>query len=249
MHSESDAAKLSAPRHAFPNTRWSVVCLAGRNDTTRAQEALARLCEAYWHPLYAYARKRGRSPEDAQDLTQSFFARLLAQNWVGDADPAKGRFRTFLLTSLNRFLANEWDRSRAQKRGGGAEAQPFDTEAAERLYQANAADAMTPDRLYDRQWAMTLLDRALARLGMEQERLGKNVEFDVLRPLLTAARGEVPYAEIASRLGLNETAARMALHRLRKRFRELFREEIAQTVAAPCEVEEEIRHLMAALAG
>jgi RNA polymerase sigma factor (sigma-70 family) len=230
-------------------THWSVVLTAGGSDTTRAHDALANLCQTYWYPLYAYVRRRGQSPEDAQDLTQEFFARLLAGKWVGDADRAKGRFRTFLLTALNRFLANEWDRARAQKRGGGAVSVPLDTAVAEGRYCADTKNALAPDRLYDRQWAMTLLDRALTRLETEHEGLGKAAEFAALSPALTAERGDIPYATMATQLGLSETAARMAVHRLRKRFREVFREEIAQTVAAPDEVEEEIRHLLAALAG
>lgn len=222
---------------------------AGRSDTTRAHDALAKLCQTYWYPLYAYVRRRGQSPEDAQDLTQEFFARLLAGNWVGDADRTKGRFRTFLLTALNRFLANEWDRARAQKRGGGAVSVPLDTEVAESRYCADTKNALAPDRLYDRQWAMTLLDRALTRLEAEHQRLGKGAQFAVLSPALTAERGDVPYATIATQLSLGETAARMAVHRLRKRFREVFREEIAQTVADPDTIEQEIRHLLAALGG
>lgn len=233
---------------AFVTTHWSVVLTAGRSDTTRAHGALSRLCETYWFPLYAYVRRRGHSPEDAQDSTQDFFSRLLAGNWVGDADRTKGRFRTFLLTALNRFLANEWDRARAQKRGGGAVSVPLDTAVAESRYCADTWNAMTPDRLYDRQWAMTLLDRALTRLEAEHQRLGKAAEFAVLSPALTAERGAIPYAAMATRLRLREAAARMAVHRLRKRFREVFREEIAQTVAQPDEVEAEIRHLLAALA-
>lgn len=239
----------SAPRPAFVTTHWSVVLTAGRSDTTRAQEALSRLCETYWYPLYAYVRRRGQSPEDAQDLTQEFFARLLAGQWVGDADRAKGRFRTFLLTALNRFLANEWDRASAQKRGGGAASVPLDTAMAESRYCVDTQAVLTPDRFYDRQWAMTLLDRALSRLEAEQQRLGKATEFAVLSPALTADRGDIPYAAMAAQLGLSEPTTRMAVHRLRKRFREVFREEIAQTVSQPDAVEAEIRHLLAALAG
>lgn len=236
-------------RPAFVTTHWSVVLAAGRTDTTRAHEALAHLCDTYWYPLYAYARRRGHSPEDAQDSTQEFFARLLAGNWVGDADRAKGRFRTFLLTALNRFLNNEWDRARAQKRGGCVVVVPYDTTVAESRYDAEANNALAPDRLYDRQWAMTLLERALTRLESEQQRSGRAAEFAALSPALTAERGDIPYDTLATQLGLSEPAARMAVHRLRKRFREVFREEIAQTVAQPGEMEEEIRHLLAALAG
>jgi RNA polymerase sigma factor (sigma-70 family) len=235
-------------RPAFVTTHWSVVVTAGRSDTPRAQEALEKLCQAYWYPLYAYVRRRGHSVEDAQDSTQEFFSRLLAGNWVGDADRAKGRFRSFLLTALNRFLANEWDHARAKKRGGGEVAVPLDAALAESRYCADTTSALEPDRLYDRQWAMTLLDRALARLEAEQQRTGKAEEFAVLSPALTAERGDIPYATMAEKLGLSDTATRMAVHRLRKRFREVFREEITQTVAEPGEVEEEIRHLLAALA-
>ena len=241
--------EVSPCRSAFVTTHWSVVLTAGRSDTTRAHEALSRLCETYWYPLYAYVRRRGHSPEDAQDSTQEFFARLLAGNWVGDADRTKGRFRTFLLTALNRFLASEWDRARAQKRGGGAASVPLDTEVAETRYCADTKNALTADRLYDRQWAMTLLDRALTRLEAEHQRLGKAADFAVLSPALTAERGDIPYATMAAQLGLSEPATRMAVHRLRKRFREVFREEIAQTVAQPGEVEEEMRYLLAAFAG
>jgi len=237
------------PEPVFATTRWSEVLAAGKGDSRQGHEALARLCETYWYPLYAFVRRRGLSPEDAQDSTQEFFARLLAGNWVSDADRAKGRFRTFLLTALNRFLANEWDRARAQKRGRGAPSVPLDTKVAETRYCADTKPEVAPDHLYDRQWALTLLDRALSRLEAEHQQLGKTSEFAVLSPALTAERGDISYATLAAQLDLSETAARMAVHRLRKRFRQVFREEIAQTVAEPDEVEAEIRHLVAALAG
>jgi RNA polymerase sigma-70 factor (ECF subfamily) len=236
-------------RPAFVTTHWSVVLAAGRSDTTRARDALAKLCQTYWYPLYAYVRRRGHSPEDAQDLTQEFFARLLAHDWVSRADPQKGRFRSYLLSALNHFLANEWDRARAQKRGGGVVSVPLDTAMAESRYCVDASSTLAPDRLYDRQWAMTLLDRALTRLEAEHQRLGKAAEFAALSPALTAERGDIPYGAMATQLGVSETATRMAVHRLRKRFRVVFREEIAQTVAQPDKVEDEIRHLLAALAG
>jgi RNA polymerase sigma factor (sigma-70 family) len=232
---------------AFVTTHWSVVLAAARKDTASAQGALARLCETYWYPLYAYVRRRGYGPEDAQDLTQGFFAQLLSHGWVADADRQRGRFRTFLLTALSRYLANEWDRRQTQKRGGGAPVLPLDTAVAEGRYQAEGAEAMPPDRLYDRQWAMTLLERALSRLRLEHEQAGKAAEFAVLSPMLTAERGEIPYAEVAKQLGVPEAGARQTVHRLRKRFRELFREEIAQTLDGPAEVEEEIRYLLGAL--
>jgi RNA polymerase sigma-70 factor (ECF subfamily) len=237
------------PQPVFATTRWSEVLAAGQECSAHSQEALAHLCESYWYPLYAFVRRRGLSPEDAQDSTQEFFSRLLAGNWLRDADRGKGRFRTFLLTALTRFLANEWDRVHAQKRGGGTVPLPLDTELAETRYQSDTKYEIPPDRFYDRQWAMTLLDRALKRLEAERQRLGKDAEFAALSSALTLDRGDIPYAMLAAQLGVSEPAARMAVHRLRKRFRQIFREEIARTVAEPNEVEAEIRHLVAALAG
>ena len=224
-----------------------MVARAGHSDTPQAQAALEKLCQTYWYPLYAYVRRRGHSVEDAQDSTQEFFARLLAGHWVSDADRTKGRFRTFLLTALNRFLANEWDHAHARKRGGDFVAVPLDTDIAESRYSADTKAALDADRLYDRQWAITLLDRTLNRLEAEQQRLDKADEFAVLSVALTAERGDIPYAAMAAKLNQNEPAVRMAVHRLRKRFREVFREEISQTVADPREVEAEIRHLLGAL--
>ena len=239
----------SVPGVVFATTQWTVVLTAGHRSTPEADRALEELCRTYWYPLYAYVRRRGYSPPDAQDLTQEFFARLLAKHWIASADREKGRFRTFLLTALSRFLANEWDRARTQKRGGQAVHLPLDTAIAETRYAADSALALPPDRLYDRHWAMTLLDRALTRLRTEQERAGKAREFAVLSRFLTSEKGSIPYAEAANELDISEPAARQAVHRLRRRFRETFREEITQTVAAPGEVDEEIRHLLAALSG
>jgi RNA polymerase sigma-70 factor (ECF subfamily) len=248
--SGSDALPANAAvGDIFATTHWTVVLAAGRRSTPQADHALEELCRTYWYPLYAYARRRGHGPEDAQDLTQEFFARLLAKHWIESADREKGRFRTFLLTAMSRFLGNEWHRAGAQKRGGYAAHLPLDAGTAESRYEADSAITLTPDRLYDRQWAMTLLDRALTRLRTEQERAGKAREFAVLSPFLTAERGGIPYDQAAAQLGVNHAAARQAVHRVRKRFREVFREEITQTVAAPEEVEEEIRHLLAALSG
>jgi RNA polymerase sigma-70 factor (ECF subfamily) len=223
-----------------------VVLAAGGNEETKAASALEALCKSYWHPLYAYLRKRGFSPHDAQDLTQGFFTRLLEGGWVTKADATKGRFRTFLLTALNRFLANEWDRERAQKRGGGQKICPIDTEVAERLCTPTQAGTL-PDAVYDRQWALTLLERALSRIREEQESAGKKDEFAILVPYLSSERGEIPYEELAVALGTSEATARQAVHRLRKRFRQAFRDEIANTVDDPGQIEDEIRHLLSAL--
>lgn len=233
----------------FVTTHWSVVVTAGRTDTTRAQEALSRLCETYWYPLYAYVRRRGHSPEDAQDLTQEFFARLLARNWVGAADPDKGRFRTFLLTAMSRFLADEWDKARAQKRGGGLSPVPLQFDTAETRYGLEPADPATPEQCFERRWALTLLAEVLNRLQAEYDRQGKAALFSALHPCLTGSRETQPYAELAVRLDMNEGAVKVAVHRLRKRYRQLLREEIANTVASPGEVDEELRHLFTALAG
>jgi RNA polymerase sigma-70 factor (ECF subfamily) len=209
---------------------------------------LEALCSNYWHPLYAYLRRRGFSECDAQDLTQGFFARLLEGGWVNKADATKGRFRTFLLTALNRFIANEWDRARAQKRGGGQVICSFDTELAEQLCARLPAGA-SPDAAYDRQWALTLLERALDRVRAEQEAGGKGEEFAVLSQYLAAERGAIPYAQIATSLSVTEGAARQSVHRLRKRFRQAFREEIAHTIHDESQIEDEIRHLLSALSG
>jgi RNA polymerase sigma factor (sigma-70 family) len=249
MTTDPSHTSTHVPPNIFATTHWTVVLAAGRRSTRQSERALEELCRTYWFPLYAYVRRRGHSPPDAQDLTQEFFARLLAKHWIESADREKGRFRTFLLTAMSRFLANEWDRAGTQKRGGHAAQLPLETETAEIRYEADSALTLTPDRLYDRQWAMTLLDRALTRLRAEHERAGKAREFSILSPFLTAERGTIPYAEVAAQLGVKEAAARQAVHRVRKRFREVFREEITQTVAAPEETDAEIRHLLAALSG
>jgi RNA polymerase sigma-70 factor (ECF subfamily) len=246
---ESALREEASPRSpVFATTHWSVVLSAGASDTTDARAALARLCQTYWHALYAYVRRRGHSPHDAEDLTQEFFARLLAHNWVARAEQQKGRFRSFLLTALNRFLADEWDKALTQKRGGGRPAVSLDTEEAERRYQEDAGTGMTADRVYDRQWAVALLDRTMGRLRAEFAQASKAREFARLKGYLTADREDIPYAEAATATGLSEGAARVAVHRLRKRYRELFREEIAHTVAEPGEVEAELRYLIDVLA-
>jgi RNA polymerase sigma-70 factor (ECF subfamily) len=221
---------------------------ARRKDSPQSAAALETLCRTYWYPLYAYVRRQGHSPPDAQDLTQEFFARLLQKDYLKAAAREKGRFRTFLIVALKRFLANEWDRVRAQKRGGGQPLLSLDTELAEQRYRIEPAEQATADKIYERRWALTLLDRTLARLREEFAATGRARDFDRLKVCLTAERGEISYAEIAAALGLSEGAARVAVHRLRKRFREVFREEIAHTVSGPEDIEEEVRYLMGVLA-
>jgi RNA polymerase sigma-70 factor (ECF subfamily) len=234
---------------AFLTTHWSVVLAAGQPDTTKAYDALARLCQTYWHPLYAYVRRLGYSPHDAQDLTQEFFARLLARNSLAGADESRGRFRSYLLASLKHFLANEWDKARAQKRGGGQVPIPIDPASAETGCVFEPADPVTAEKIYERRWALTLLDLVLRRLRQEYAVTGREKLFEELKPTLTEARRSVRYAEIAIRLGSSEGAVKVAVHRLRQRYREVLRAEIADTVAGPGEVEDELRNLFAALAG
>ena len=233
----------------FVTTHWSVVLSAGRSDSTRAQAALAGLCETYWYPLYAYVRRRGYGPEDAQDLTQEFFARLLQHNWLAQADRKRGRFRTFLLAALSNFLANEWDKARAQKRGGAVQIVPLQFDSAETRYGQDPPDPLTPEESYERRWALALLDRVLSRLQAENTAAQKLEWFETLKPCLLGDREHQPYELLATRLGLTEGAVKVAVHRLRQRYRQLLREEIAHTVATPAEVEEELRYLVKVLAG
>jgi RNA polymerase sigma-70 factor (ECF subfamily) len=236
-----EAAK---PRNYFATTHWSVVLNAGRSETTQGRNALAALCETYWYPLYAYVRRQGHLPHDAEDLTQEFFARLLESDSLAGVSPEKGKFRTFLLIALKRFLTNEWHRANSQKRGGGLIRVPLPGHTAETRYIAEPAEPLTAEKLYERRWALTLLDRVLDRLGHEFNGAGKGNLFEKLKPYLMAEKGAISYAEAAAALGMNEGAFKVAVHRLRRRFRELFREEVAQTVAGPEEIDEEIRHLL-----
>jgi RNA polymerase sigma-70 factor (ECF subfamily) len=232
----------------FVSTQWSAVLAASRNDTTQAQAALEKLCRTYWYPLYAYARRRGYPAADAQDLTQAFFARLLERHWLGDADRERGRFRTFLLTAMSRFLADEWDKARAQKRGGGVANVAIQLDTAETRYGHEPADNCTPEHCYERRWALTLLDTVLERLRDEYEHAGKGELFTGLNSSLVGGRESQPYAELATKLDMNEGAVKVAVHRLRKRYRKLLRAEIAETMAATEDVDQELRHLFAVLA-
>ena len=247
------ATGTTAPRDGvirspvFVTTHWSVVVTAGGSDTTGARDALAKLCQTYWYPLYAYVRRRNFSPPDAEDLTQEFFARFLEHRWVGDADREKGRFRTFLLSAMNHFLANEWDKARAQKRGGGVPLLPLQFDTAETRYGREPADNVTPEQHFERRWAMTLLEEVVNRLRAEYEHDGKTELFAALNPCLVGDRTSQPYEELAKKLGVSEGAVKSAVHRLRQRYRQLLRDEIGHTVAGPAEVEEELRHLITVL--
>lgn len=235
---------MTSSHSQFAATRWTLVLNAAKQGGTEpARLALAELCRVYWFPLYAYVRRRGYSAEDAQDLTQAFFARLLEKNWLDAVAPEKGRFRAFLLAALKHFLANEWDKARAQKRGGGVVPVSLD---AETRYQREPVNELSPDRLFDRQWALALLETVLNQLRAEHDTNDKRWLFEALRGTLTGDQPEAGYAELGRQLGLNEGAIKVAVHRLRKRYRQLLRAEIAQTVNDPGQVAEELRSLFAA---
>jgi RNA polymerase sigma factor (sigma-70 family) len=224
-----------------------VLAAADGRASPRAAEAMEELCRAYWFPLYAYVRRRGHETHEAEDLTQEFFLRLLAKNCLAGVDRRKGKFRAFLLASLKHFLANEWDRCHAEKRGGGQTAISLDALKAESRYQLEPAHNLTPERLFERQWAIAVLDRVLARLQAEFAAEGKQAAFERLKPFLAAGRHSGGYAQVAAELEMTEGAVKTAVHRLRRRYRQLLRDEIAQTVAGPEEIDEEIRYLLATL--
>ncbi|MEP4077441.1 RNA polymerase sigma factor [Haloferula sp.] len=226
----------------FPATRWTQVAAASGPADTAAGEALELLCRHYWQPVYAVARRAGNDVEDAKDLTQGFFAKLLEKGWLGTADQEKGRFRTFLVTALKRYMMNEWHREHAAKRGGMSERVPLDAQLAERIDAGESGMNSSPEALFDRRWALALLDVAMKRLEEESAD-----SYAVLKDCLTAERGGIDYEKVASSLKLSEGAARVAVHRFRKRYRVLIREEVARTVADEDEVDDEMRALFLAL--
>jgi RNA polymerase sigma-70 factor (ECF subfamily) len=223
------------------------VIAAGQTDTPQAVEALEKLCLTYWYPIYSYLRRRGRGEQDAQDLTQGLFAQLLERRSIAGVEREKGKFRSFLLASLNYFLADERDRAHAQKRGGGREVFSLDAQEAEQRYRLEPVDERSPEKIFEQRWAMTLLDQVLARLGQEFGDAGKRELFARLQAFLVEGTGEETYAGVAHEAGMSEDAVKKAVQRMRRRYHQLFREEIAQTVASPAEVDEELRHLCAVL--
>jgi len=231
----------------FATTHWSVVVAAGGQDLPQRSEALEKLCRSYWYPLYAYIRRRGFNSEDARDLTQEFFARLLKKNYPAQADRAKGKFRSFLLLTLNHFLADEYDRAQAHKRGGGQSLISLDEEAAEGRYCREPVDDLTPEKLFERRWAEGILENALARLREEYGADGQSEAYAVLKGFEPGEQQALSYAEAAAKLGISESALKSKIHRLRQRHRELVREEIAQTVCTGAEVDEELRYLLGVL--
>ena len=245
--SVAETPKAADRAPVFVTTHWSVVLSAKAQDSFRSVEALEILCRIYWHPLYAYVRRRGYFPADAEDLTQEFFAWLLKRSWLGRADQQRGRFRSFLLTSLGNFLANEWDKARAQKRGAGR-ILSLQGDEAEAGYVHEPADNFTPEQSFEWRWALALLDQVMNRLSLEFIRDGKTVLFEALKPCLLGERTAQPYMTLATNLGMTEGSVKVSVHRLRQRYRQLLRDEIANTVAKPEEVEEELRYLFAVLA-
>jgi RNA polymerase sigma-70 factor (ECF subfamily) len=232
---------------AFAQTHWSVVLSAQGSDGPKASAALEALCRTYWFPLYGYVRRCGQSPEDAQDLTQEFFARLLQKDWLRAASPARGRFRWFLLASLKHFLANEWDRARAQKRGGGRRLISFDDLDPEKHYALEPTDGLSADKLYDRSWALTMLEKARMRLREEFALAGRADRFEALEQFLPGEESAATYAEVASRLGVAEGTIKSDVSRLRRRYGECLREEVANTVGSLTDLDDELRHMVEAL--
>jgi RNA polymerase sigma factor (sigma-70 family) len=231
----------------FPTTQWSRVIAAGKWDAPEARESLSTLCAAYWYPLYAFVRRRGHAAEQAKDLTQDFFALVLEKDLLAKADPNRGRFRSFLRTVCARFLANSFEHASARKRGGGRPNLPFDVLEAEGRYMGEMADHLTPERIFDRSWTMTLLGSVLDQLRREYDDAGRLETFDQLKDALIEGQQSTPYAAIAERLGSSEGAVRVAAHRLRRRYGILLRQQIAATVGDPAEVDDEIRALFGAL--
>jgi len=251
LMSAAESQSVSGDRGLFQfmTTHWSLVIAARDSQAPGVNEALEQLCRAYWQPVYAFVRRTVSNPEDARDLTQSFFVDLLSDRAFARADPEKGRFRSFLLGALKHFLADEHDRAKARKRGGDIEFVPFDTAVAESRYGADPSTAITPEAQFDRGWAMAVLDRALARLREEFELSGRAVLFDGLKGFLTGDKRAANYAEAAASLRITEGAAKMTVTRMRQRFRAIVRQEIAQTVTTPEQLELELRSFVEALAG
>ncbi len=244
----TDRNTSSGSPQAFPRTRWSVVLDAKQPYSPESAAALETICRSYWHPLYVFVRRSGHSPQDAEDLVQEFFCRLLEKHWLDAADPNKGRLRTFLIVAIRNFMAKEWRRASAQRRGGDQTYVSMDTAFAESCYAADPDTDLAAEEVFDRQWALTLLALTMERLQAEFTAAGKAGDFNVLKESLTASHGSLAYQSVAVRLDVSEGAARVAVHRLRKRFRELYREEISQTLPVGADVDGEMRHLASALA-
>lgn len=239
---------VGRPGEVFLTTRWTVVMAAGDSETLQAQRALEEICSSYWFPLYAFARRRGYARADAEDVTQDFFQELLTHRWLDSADRTKGRLRSFLLTAFKRFMAKEWRKQTAQKRGGFQFDLPLDESRAEDRYAASGNPAMDAEALFDTQWATTLLELTTKKLAQDYEAAGKSAEFTLLKTGLLGAQKSVDYADLAAQLDMTEGAVRVAMHRLRKRFRSLYRSEVAETLLPGDELEDELQYLAQSMA-
>jgi len=249
MGADPPNLRAAAGQAKFVTTRWSVVLAAGEVAGHEAEDALAQLCTTYWYPLYAYIRRRVSNVHEAQDLTQAFFCHLLEKHVIARADRNRGRFRTFLLAALTNFLNNEWHKARALKRGQGNIELPLDFDSGDSRYQAEPSHELTPEKLYERRWVMALLEQVLGRLRRELADAGHAEHFEPFKGTLTGEASAAEYERAAATLGITPAAAKQAAYRLRKRYRQLFREEVAQTVGDEADVDDEIRRLMAALGG
>ena len=234
--------------HAFVTTHWSQVLLAAGHHLPNSAQALEKLCQSYWPPLYCYLRRDGRTSHEAEDLTQAFFARLLERNSLATAAPERGRFRNFLLTALKNFVVNEWRSQHAQKRGGHLQILSLDAESTEGYYIAEPGDHLTPEVFFDKRWALTVIEKVMDQLRGEYAKIGKAALFEDLKTFL-AAKKATPHAELATKHGIPVSTLGVIIHRLRQRYAELLREEIATTVNDPSEIDDEIRYLIAALGG
>lgn len=245
IHIASDADR--SRDGAFLTTQWSLIVQAGQSGSMQARAALEELCQIYWYPLYVHVRRLGWGDEDSKDLTQQFFARFLENNYLKRADPERGRFRSYLLTSLKHFLTDEWEKLRAQKRGGGQRPISWEGVDPEARYLLEPTENLTPDRIYEKRWAAVLLDNVLKHLRDEQQKAGRAMEFDALKSFVWGDGRAGTYAEVAARLKMEENSVKVAIHRLRRRFRELLRLAVLQTVSTPAEVDAELLYLRSLL--
>lgn len=245
----NDSPTPSSSEHSdiFVTTRWTVVLTAADHSAAEAERAMEEICQIYWFPLYAYIRRRGHSPEDAEDLTQEFFRQLLEHRWIENADREKGKLRAFLITALKRFISNEWRKACAQKRGGGQRVLSLDSSIAEGRYSSTTTPGMDAERLYDREWALTLLDLTIKQLGNEYADAGKTNLFARLKDGLVMSHEALDYPSLSTDLDMTEGAIRVAVHRMRKRFREIYRNEVSQTLPPGADLDEELHHLSSCL--
>jgi RNA polymerase sigma-70 factor (ECF subfamily) len=244
------SGETRSDKHLFPSTHWSIVLQADGGDSPAANAALETLCRRYWYPLYGFIRRQGRTHHEAEDLAQAFFSHLLANAGIARARPARGRFRTFLLSALRNFMTNEWERARTAKRGGGQAPEPWEFRTADEQFrdETGAAD-LTPEQAFDRSWALGVIEQALADLSREYAASGRRQLFEALAPVVWGGGATEPLALQARRLGLNEGALKVALHRLRKRLRERLQDHVASTVADEGEIADELRYLIVAVGG